>query len=337
MLYNTEVISVFLMFIFIRKKGILKTTHCYLFLSVKGVMRMNWDAIFEFFKTLDANGGWFYDFLSYLVAGTLMVLVLIYFFRLAKGDVDWFGRKIIDELAVEESEKLKAELQEQLTLVKSENEQHILVIQEQTKKLKELQDLFTELDSKYDDETYFTSQVMYAAQEIAAAIADTTEFEQNRDDTFDYLLDYLINSLKGFREKNPRIVIHVKHPNSTERLSHYVHSSGHSPRVKEYEPIIDGSAAGRCWRTNKIYYIPDTEEDQIEYEKVDQVTKYYRTLLCIPIHAGPDKSKRIGVMSLTGREVHAYEQIEIERAVLFSYLLYPLIYSDLKNRGVLNG
>ncbi|MDQ0417024.1 GAF domain-containing protein [Croceifilum oryzae] len=298
---------------------------------------MNWDAIFEFFKTLDENGGWFFDFLSFLVAGTLAVIVLIYFYRLARGDIDWFGRKIIDQESIEETEKIKMELQEQLTVVKSENAQYTQVIQEQSKKLTEIQNLFTELDSKYDDETYFTSQVMYAAQEVAAAIAATNEFEGNRDDTFDYLLDYLINSLKGFREKNPRIVIHVQHSKSTEKLSHYVHSSGHSPRVKEYEPIIDGSAAGRCWRTNKIYYIPDTEQDSIEYERIELVTKQYRSLLCIPIHAGPDKSKRIGVMSLTGREVHAYEQIEIERAVLFSYLLYPLIYTDLKNRGALHG
>lgn len=307
------------------------------FPSLRGVVKMDWDAILDFFKTLDASGGWFYDFLSYLVAGTLILLVMIYFYRLSKGNIDWFGRNITDEALTQESEKIKADLLEQLTVVKNENQQHVTLIQEQSQKLKELQDLFTELDSKYDDETYFTSQVMYTAQEIAAAIADTTEFEQNRDDTFDHLLDYLINGLKGFREKNPRIVIHIKHPTSTERLSHYVHSSGHSPRVKEYEPMIDGSAAGRCWRTNQIYYIPDTEQKEIEYERKEQVTKYYRTLLCIPIHAGTDKSKRIGVLSLTGKGIHAYEQIEVERAVLFSYLLYPLIYMDLKNRGVLNG
>jgi hypothetical protein len=45
-----------------------------------------------------------------------------------------------------------------------------------------------------------------------------------------------------------------------------------------------------------------------------------------------DESTKIGVLSITGTPVAAYEKIEIERVLLFSSLLYPLVYMDVKRR-----
>lgn len=294
---------------------------------------MSWDSILDFFKTLDANGGWFYDFLSYLVAGVLILLVCVYFYRLAKGQIDWLGRSVDNSISLEVLEKEKLDLLTELTQTKDTIEQQAQTIRDQENKLKELQELYSELDSKYDDETYTTSQIMYASQEVAAAIANEAEFEKNKDDIFDHLLDYLINTLKGFREKNARIAIFIKHPTSNEHLTHYVHSSGHSPRVKEYKPPIDGSAAGHAWRTNEVYYVKDIENKHYEYHQKEKASRYYQSLLCVPIHAGPDKSTRIGVLTLTGKNANAYEKIEIERVILFAHLFYPLIYKDLQKRG----
>jgi hypothetical protein len=54
-----------------------------------------------------------------------------------------------------------------------------------------LKGLYEELDARYDDETYTTSQIMYTADEIAIAIADSVLFEENRDDIYMNLLPHL--------------------------------------------------------------------------------------------------------------------------------------------------
>lgn len=179
------------------------------------------------------------------------------------------------------------------------------------------------------------SQIMYTADEIAAAIADEKKFQANRDDTLKNLLDYLVNTFKNSREKNPRVVIHTIHPTRDDVLAYYAHSSGHSHRVRDYQPPIHGSAAGRAWRTKKIYYIPDIKESDCEFDHNSFLRKEYRTILCIPLRVDIIEFSEIGVMSITGKPVHAYEKVEIERAMLFASMLYPLIYIDLKNRGVL--
>ncbi|SEN30502.1 GAF domain-containing protein [Lihuaxuella thermophila] len=314
---------------------------------------MSTDDLLKIAETFDKNTGWFLDFLGYFVAIGLVATFLVHFYRYATGQSDWLGRSTndtsqltqiqLDSLRKEKEEierkmiQLESEIQDLVTLLKEKEadlEEKTQEVIEMVHEIETIKSLYEELDEKYDDETYAMSQVMYTADEVASAIANEENFRQNRADIYINLLDYLINTIKGFREKNPRVVIHIKHPKKDDVLVHYAHSSGHSHRVKDYEPPIDNSAAGRAWRTNEVYYVPDVEDPQYEYDRKAHSNKYYRTILCVPLKAGADPSTRIGVLSITGKPVDAYEKIEIERVMLFARLLYPLIYMDTKIREV---
>jgi hypothetical protein len=231
---------------------------------------------------------------------------------------------------------LEQEVQELLDLLKEKEQElskNAVNLMKAVQEVEILKQLYEELDAKYDDETYTMSQIMYTADEVAAAIANEERFKQNRDDIFMNLLDYLVNTLKNFRDKNPRVIIHVKHPNHPGKLTHYAHSSGHTHRVKIYEPPLYGSAAGRAWRTQEVYYAPDVEDQKYEYDRKEHSRKVYRSILCIPLKAGVEHPNIIGVLSITGTPANAFEKIEIERALLFASLIYPLIYIDLKQEG----
>jgi hypothetical protein len=311
--------------------------------------------LIELLEMLNKNSGWFFDFLVIIIAVGLTATLVIHIYRYATGKNDWLGRSLEEgdqnsQMAMiqldtcrnekEELEKkvllLEQDRQELMDLLKEKDQQ----IDQQNTQLAKAEDeieilksLYEELDSKYNDETYTMSQIMYTIEEVAAAIADQNRFRQNRDEIFMNLLDYLVNTLKNFRKKQPRVIIHVKHPEKNDVLVHFAHSSGHSHRVKIYEPPIHGSAAGRAWRTKEIYYVPDVESPDYEYDQKKNSRKVYRTILCVPIKAGMMEPTRIGVLTITGAPVDAYEDIEIERAALFASLLFPLVYNDLKHRG----
>lgn len=308
-------------------------------------------------EIFDKNTGWFLDFLVIVVSIGIAATLVIHIYRFATGKSDWMGRSTEEaessgqmaliqlENCHKENEELKKKLvlseNERLELVErlkerdTELEQKKETVLRLTEEVNTLKELYEELDARYDDETYTMSQIMYTADEIAAAIGDEKRFQANRDDILMNLLDYLVNTLKNFREKNPRVIIHIKHPDKDDVLVHYAHSSGHSHRVREYHPPIYGSAAGRAWRTQKVYYVPDVEDAKYEYDRKEFSRKVYRSILCVPLKAGSIESTEVGVLSITGTPVNAYEKIEIERAMVFASMLYPLIYIDLKNRGVL--
>ncbi|RAL21342.1 hypothetical protein [Thermoflavimicrobium daqui] len=300
---------------------------------------MDISEIIRFFERLESSGGWFYDFLSYFIAIGLVLVFIIYLIRLWRGEINWLGQRA-EEINETDSPQ-RDELENQVTKLIQENELLIKqinkkdrMIQKLTKEVKEVKQLYMELDERYEDETYTMSQIVYTAEEVATAIVNEEDFVKNKDDIYDNLLDYLINTIRGYREKSPRIVIHIPHFTKEGVLMHYAHSSGYSHRIKEYEPEIFGSAVGHAWRNNEVYYIPDVEEAGIEFDRNRQAKKKFRSLLCVPLSAGQDFSTCIGVLSLTGEPVNAYEKIERERVVLFSKLLYPLIYFDLVRKGV---
>ncbi|WP_044639926.1 GAF domain-containing protein [Risungbinella massiliensis] len=288
--------------------------------------------LFSLFEKLDKSGGWFFQFLSYFFAGVLITVFVVYVIRLWKGEINWLGQPTQELIEGEGTSELVASHELLRKELEAATEQ-LALAQEEAQMLKSLYD---ELDQKYDDETYSTSQIMYAASEVSLALYDQPNFLKNRDDVYDNLLDYLINTLKDFREKSPRIVIHVKHPNQEGLLVHFTHSSGFTHRVKEYMPPIFGSAAGRAWRTQDLYYIPDVESSEYEYERKARSSRAYRTLVSVPISAGTEPDSCIGVLSLTGTPVNAYEKIELERVVLFTKLLFPLILTEVRNPEVNN-
>lgn len=321
---------------------------------------MSTEDLIKIAEVFDENTGWFLEFMGYFVAIGLVAIFIVHIYRFATGQSDWLGRgedpnleltQIQSELNQKEKEELESQVR-QCELDKANIEMRVVDLEKELKEkeaeieLKNteiddwvnewtaLKQLFEELDEKYDDETYAASQIMYTVEEVALALANQENFQKNKGDIYINLLDYLINTLKGFREKNPRVVIHIKTSEFNDRLIHYAHSSGHSHRVKDFEPAIYGSAAGRAWRTGEIYYIPDVEAPGIEYYNKERPNKYYRTLLCVPLKAGNDPGTKIGVLSITGKPVNAYEKIEIERVILFSSLLYPLIYMDTRMKGV---
>ncbi|TCS93897.1 GAF domain-containing protein [Hazenella coriacea] len=321
---------------------------------------MSTEDLIKIAEIFDENTGWFLEFMGYFVAIGLVAIFIVHIYRFATGQSDWLGRgeepnveltQIQSELNQKEKEELEAQvrqyeldkvsidkrvedLEKELQMKETEIELKNTEIDDWVNEWTALKQLFEELDEKYDDETYAASQIMYTVEEVALALANQENFQKNKGDIYINLLDYLINTLKGFREKNPRVVIHIKDPKRDDVLIHYAHSSGHSHRVKDFQPTIYGSAAGRAWRTGEIYYIPDVEAPDIEYYNKERPNKYYRTLLCVPLKAGNDANTKIGVLSITGKPGNAYEKIEIERVILFSSLLYPLIYMDTKMKGV---
>ncbi|MFC7442501.1 GAF domain-containing protein [Laceyella putida] len=304
-------------------------------------------------EIFDKSSGWFLDFLAYIVAIGLVAMLVIHIYRFATGKNDWMGRSLDEmdqggQMALIQLERCREEneeLEKKVVLLEQERQDLLELVKEKegmiekqkkslvkmSQEIKTLKELYEELDNRYDDETYTMSQIMYAADEIAAALVEEKHFRQNRDDIFMNLLDYLVNTFKDFREKNPRVIIHVKHPEE-DVLVHYAHSSGHSHRVKLYQPPIMGSSAGVSYRTNEVYYVPDVESVEYEYDRKELSRKVYRSILCVPIKAGTLEGKTIGVLSITGMPVNAYEKIEIERAMLFASLIYPLIYIDLRKR-----
>jgi hypothetical protein len=304
-------------------------------------------------EILNDSSGWFLNFLAYIVAAGLVVMIIIHLYRYATGKNDWMGRNLeetdqggqVTLIQLERCQEENDELEKKVILLEQERKELLELIKEKeleitkgkrqvnklTQEINTLRQLYEELDNRYDDETYTMSQIMYTADEIATAIVEEEHFRQNRDDIFMNLLDYLVNTFKGFREKNPRCIIHVKHPEE-DCLIHYAHSSGHSHRVKFYRPPIIGSSAGKAYRTNELYYVPDVENLEYEYDRKELSRKVYRTILCVPIKAGSLDGKTIGVLSVTGTPVDAYEKIEIERAILFASLIYPLIHIDLNKR-----
>ncbi|MBA4603630.1 GAF domain-containing protein [Thermoactinomyces mirandus] len=315
--------------------------------------------LIKMLELLNENSGWFFDFFVIVVAVGISATLLVHIYRFATGKSDWLGRSLdggdqssqMALIQLDTCRKENEELEKKVLLLENDRQELMDLLKEKKNQLEQkkvqltkfkeeiemLKNLYEELDQKYDDETYTMSQIMYTAEEVAAAIVDQERFRQNRDDIFMNLLDYLVNTLKNFRYKNPRVIIHVKYPEKNDALVHFAHSSGHSHRVKIYEPPIYGSAAGRAWRTNEVYYVPDVEDPSYEYDLKTHSRKVYRTILCVPIKAGNYEPTRIGVLTITGSPVNAYEDIEIERATLFASLLYPLIYIDLNKRGDKNG
>ncbi len=310
-------------------------------------------------ELLEKNSAWFFDFFVIILAVGISATLLIHIYRFATGKSDWLGRDLNEgdqssQMALIQLDTCRKEnegLEKKVLLLENDRQELMDLLKEKENQLDQqkiqlakskeeieiLKNLYEELDQKYDDETYTMSQIMYTAEEVAAAIVDQKRFRQNRDDIFMNLLDYLVNTLKNFRLKNPRVIIHVKHPEKSDVLAYFAHSSGHSHRVKIYEPPIHGSAAGHAWRTNEVYYVPDVEDRSYEFDLKTHSRKVYRSILCVPIKAGNYEPTKIGVLTITGAPVNAYEDIEIERAVLFASLLYPLIYIDLNNRGEKNG
>lgn len=306
-------------------------------------------------ELIDKNSTWFFDFFVIILAIGITATLFIHIYRFATGKNDWLGRNLNEGdqnsqmalIQLDTCRKENEELEKKVLLLENDRQELMELLKEKENRLEQLKaalkkskeeteilkNLYEELDRKYDDETYTMSQIMYTAEEVAAAIVDQERFRQNRDDIFMNLLDYLVNTLKNFRLKNPRVIIHVKHPEKNDVLKYFAHSSGHSHRVKIYEPPIYGSAAGHAWRTNEVYYVPDVEDPSYEYDMKTHSRKVYRTVLCVPIKAGNYEPTKIGVLTITGAPVNAYEDIEIERATLFASLLYPLIYMDLKYRG----
>jgi hypothetical protein len=307
----------------------------------------------EFF---DQNSGWFLDFLVIVVAIGLLATLVIHIYRYATGKNDWLGRPIDGEegeqagkvalLQLDVCRKENENLEKKLALAEAEKQELLQLLKEKEQEadklsdavgkaeqeIQTLQSLYEELDSKYADETYTMSQIMYAADEVSIAIADMDYFALNRDDFYMNLMDYMINTIKDFRKKSPRVAIHVPHPERDDVLIHYAHSAGHSHQIKQYQPPVNGSSAGKAWRTGKPYYVPDVEDPQFEYDRKKLSRKHYRSILCVPIMAGDRFSTRIGVLSVTGTQIDSFDKIEIERIMLFTGLLYPLMFIDLNRK-----
>jgi hypothetical protein len=172
------------------------------------------DDLLKIAELFDRNSGWFINFLVYVVAVGIVATLVIHLVRFAKGKVDWLGRVIEEqnpsatqmvqiqlELCRKEHEELelkllraeteRAELMKQLKVKEEELIEKEQKLAELIQELDVLKGLYEELDARYDDETYTTSQIMYTADEIAIAIADSVLFEENRDDIYMNLLPHL--------------------------------------------------------------------------------------------------------------------------------------------------
>ncbi|MBD1371509.1 GAF domain-containing protein [Hazenella sp. IB182357] len=312
----------------------------------------------DFIDLLEKSNSWFLEYLGYLVAVSLAVLIAIHLYRFYKGENDWLGNPLGDQqqggnptAEIELLRKEYLDLEKKFSQLETENwsikenlQMQSDVILQKKKQLQELgskyhtlKELYKALDKKYEDETYTISQIMYTADEMAIAIQDEKAFIENRIDIYRNLLDYLTNTLKDFRDKNPRVIVYVKTKHQDDKLIYLAHSSGHSHQVKEYSPPIEGSAVGIAWRNGEVNYIPNMMECNCEYDKQEALDENYKSLLCVPLKAGIHTPRKIGVLSLAGTLQDSFDKTEIERVLLFSSLLFPLVYIDLKREGLLDG
>ncbi|WP_124727414.1 GAF domain-containing protein [Staphylospora marina] len=307
----------------------------------------------------DQSSGWFMDFLALVMAAAVVAMLGIHIHRFATGKTDWLGRTPQEEdasgqvalMQLEVCRNENEDLKKQLALSLAENQDLLRLLKEfeqetetlknrletSDKKVAALKELYEELDRRFADETYTMTQIMYAMDEINLAVSNPEYFERNRVDVCMNILDYLINTIKDFRSKQPRVTIHVRHPDRDDVLIHYAHSTGHNHWVKRYQPPVDGSAAGKAWRTGTPVYIPDVNEPGVEYHRKEHSQRLYRSILSVPIIAGNELSTRIAVLTMTGAPVDAFDKTEMERVLLFASLLYPLIHMDLGRRGEMNG
>lgn len=297
------------------------------------------------------QGGWFTQFFQYFVSAGLVILFLLYIYQYATGKTDFLGRPREQQqdpsasiLRLEHLQLVKDELEEKVTLL--EKERHDLMeemkeindqneaLENQYKQLNEELKRFQQENQKLEEnlqnEIYTFTQIMAAVNEVISAIVYWENFQQNRDDIYMNILDSMIGTMTKFRLKDPRVVIHVSHPLNENYFCHFAHSSSHTHRVKQYEPPKHGSAAGRAWRTNQVYYVPDVTSDKYEYERKEGSRKLYRTILCIPLMIGDDEKTKLGVLSMTGYTPDAYSERDMETVILFTKLLYPLVYWELK-------
>lgn len=306
----------------------------------------------ELSKLLDVlfhQGGWFTQFFQYFVSTGLVILFLLYIYQYATGKTDFLGRPREQQDAtasifrLEHLQMIKDELEEKVALLEKERRDLLKEIKEINHEYEILGDQYKQLEEELKrykrenekleenlhNEIYTFTEIMAAVNEVISAIVYWENFQQNRDDIYMNILDSMIGTMTKFRLKDPRVVIHVSHPVNENYFCHFAHSSSHTHRVKQYEPPKHGSAAGRAWRTNQVYYVPDVTSDKYEYERKEGSRKLYRTILCIPLIIGDDEKTKLGVLSMTGYTPDAYSDRDMETVILFTKLLYPLVYLEL--------
>ncbi|SHE38085.1 GAF domain-containing protein [Seinonella peptonophila] len=308
------------------------------------------EEIFRVFNILFQDGSWFAEFFKYFVSIALVTLFILFAYQYATGKTDVMGRpQDGDETPasiyrIETLQRIKDELEEKVVLLERERKELTTELvnvnrhyKDQQSKNKELEQTLRlvkksneTLKKEIDNEMYVFLQIMGAVDEIAAAIANWSNFLKNRDDIYVNILDYMISTMKDFRKKDPRIVLHVEHPKYEDRFIHFAHSSSHTHRVKQFEPLKHGSAAGYSWRENQVYYVPDVNDDSYDYQRKSQSRRHYRTVLCVPLSIGNDDETKIGVLSVTGYTMDAYTDKDIETVILFVHLIYPLVWLELK-------
>lgn len=309
---------------------------------------MNINGLLDILEFFDKENEWFLRYLSWVLMLAIAMGLAIHLYRFAKGKINIWG-KSMNQCRVEnilknqllDLQKDKKIIEDILSDCKRETlslEEELLektkTIKESKEHIQKLESLYEEVDAKYNDETYVTSQIMFTAEEVSYAISNIDDFNENRADVYKNLLDYLVNMMGEFRETSPRIVMFIPDPNDETRLKHYTHSSGYPHHISKYTPPVYGSAAGKAWRKNQPYYIPDITQGEHEFEFKKNIEDIKNlTLFCAPIKAGTNPCANLGVLCISGKPANAFDQTEIERVLLFTSIIYPLMYVDVKIKG----
>lgn len=179
--------------------------------------------------------------------------------------------------------------------------------------------------------TNVLTELSYVAGEVAKALATDDGLLKEKTEVYRDLLSALANMLEGSQTQNHQITLFIPHKEDTTKLQHYAHCIGCSDEVINYAPAINGSAAGKAWRTNKPYYLANVAEEKtdFEYKGATDQPIVNNTIFCTPITASENEDHRLGVICVSGIPVDACSQADKEHIMLFAKLIYPLMHREL--------
>lgn len=142
---------------------------------------------------------------------------------------------------------------------------------------------------------------------ILYLFADFKDITANADALLKLITDRLASDLKYFAGELHRCAIWV--PIDDRSLIMYVASAGFPDYYRRSRTLeIDGSVAGRCYRTKTSVYIPDVRGER-EFKHDPNSAHAYYSLICVPLTFG---EICLGVISIDGRAANAFTQADVE-------------------------
>ncbi|PKM80343.1 MAG: hypothetical protein CVU89_14095 [Firmicutes bacterium HGW-Firmicutes-14] len=187
---------------------------------------------------------------------------------------------------------------------------------ETASKLIELQNKYNELKNKSDDlgKKYNQSRVILAGIKstftetsyLMSLLASGQDIKGLGDDLLRSITDRISADLKYSAGEIHRCAVWFPINNVT--LGMVAASSGYADHYRNQRTLpIDGSIAGRCYRTKKSIYSSNINLDR-DFKSNSSQTPY-NSLICVPLVFG---NSCLGIITVDGKEVHAFVEEDVE-------------------------